>query len=297
MPYKKKGVKKRVARKAKQVPKSNYRSTIPRTIQIATKRNKNMTLKFTLNQTWLVDPSKLANPNDTLVMSYRANSIYNSHMPTLTTATKDATISQDPALYDNNGSASPLIQQSADGFDTWSDRFQHFTVTGSKITYTFEPYSTGAPSILVSHLSGVSGAVQSTTSSVRLNALPYTTRHSLVPQSVTSGIFASTGIRGSRSYSCRAFEGVKDPEDNSNLRGRFANSQVTPPVTGATPTEQSFFYLAIAPVNPATTVAAGQGVLRVKIEYIVKLKEPTESNQIQMQTGTGDASSVHEGEM
>lgn len=278
--------KKRVARPAKSVPRTNYRSTIPRTIQIATKRNKNMNLKFVLNQTWLVDPSKLSNPNDTLVLSYRANSIYRSHMPTLVNATAGACVSQNPTLYNNNGNASPLIEQSAEGFDTWSDRFQHFCVTGSKITYTFEPYSTGAPAILISHLGGVSGAVQTASDAVRLNSLPYTTRHSLVPQSVTSGIFASTGIRGSRSYSARAFEGVTDPNDNSNLRGRFANSKVTPPVTGATPTEQSFFYLAIAPVDPSTTVAAGQGVLRVKIEYIVSLKEPTESNQIQMQTGT-----------
>jgi len=263
------------------VPKSNYRPTIPRTIQIATKRNKNMTLKFVLNQTWLVDPSKLATPSSTLVFSYRANSVFQSHMPTLATTTAGAAISQDPALYNNNGQASPLIQQSADGFDTWSDRFQHFTVTGSKMSYTFEPYSTGAPAILCSHLSGVSGAIQAGTDAVRLNALPYTTRHSLVPQSVTSGIFASTGVRGSMSYSARKFEGVVDPVDNSNLRGRFANSKLTPPVTGASPGEQSFFYLAIAPVDPATTVAAGQGVLRVKIEYIVHLREPTESNQVQ----------------
>ncbi|AXQ66013.1 MAG: putative capsid protein [Circoviridae sp.] len=285
--------KKRVARKPKSVPRSNYRSTIPRTIQIATKRNKNMKLKFTLNQTWLVDPSKLANPNDTAVLSYRANSIFQSHMPTAATATAAAFVSQDPALYNNNGQAVPLIQQSADGFDTWSSRFQHFTVTGSKITYTFEPYSTGAPSILCSHVSGVSGAIQASTSAVRLNALPYTTRHSIVPQAVTSGIFAATGLRGSRTYSARAFEGVVDPVDNSNLRGRFANSLLTPPVTGASPSEQSFFYIAIAPIDPATTVSSGQGVLRVKIEYIAHLREPTESNQVQMQT-TGTADAAHE---
>ncbi|AXQ65681.1 MAG: putative capsid protein [Circoviridae sp.] len=284
MPYKYR--KKKVGRRAKKVPKSNYRPTIPRTIQIATKRNTNMMLKFTLNQTWLVDPSKLANPNDTLVFSYRANSIFQSHMPTLSSATQAAAISQDPSLYSMNGQATPVISQSAEGFDTWSSRFQHFTVSGSKITYTFEPYSTGAPAILCSHLSGVSGAIQASTSAVRLNGLPYTTRHSIVPQSVTSGIFASTGCRGSRTYSAKKFEGVVDPVDNSNLRGRFANSLLTPPVTGANPNEQSFFYLAIAPIDPSTTIATGQGVLRVKIEYIVHLREPTESNQVQLTTGT-----------
>lgn len=268
-------------RKAKAVPRKNYRSAIPRTLQIATKRNKNMRLKFTLNQTWLVDPSKLTNPTDALVFSYRANSIFQSHMPTLSATTAAAAISQDPALYSMNGSATPVVQQSAEGFDTWSDRFQHFTVSGSKISYTFEPTGAQAPGIFVSHLSGVSGAIQSSTSAVRLNKLPYTTRHAITPKSSSIGIFASDGIRGSRTYSARAFESVTDPNDNSNLRGRFANSLVSPPVVGASPTEQSFFYLALAPIDPATTLAVGSGVLRVKIEYIVSLREPTDSNQVQ----------------
>lgn len=278
---------KRIARKPKKVPRSNYRSSIPRTIQIATKRNMNMKLKFTLNQTWLCDPSKLTNPNDTLVFSYRANSIYQSHMPTLSTTQALASISQDPTLYSNNANATPLISQNAEGFDTWSDRFQHFTVTGSKMTYTFEPYSTGAPAVLCSHLSGVSGAITTATSAVRLNGLPYTTRHSIVSSEANPVTAAYNGVRGSRNYSARKFEGVVDPTDNSNLRGRFANSLLTPPVVGASPGEQSFFYLAIAPIDPATTAAAGKGVLRVKVEYIVHLREPTDSNQIQMISATG----------
>lgn len=272
------------AYKKKGKAKSNYRAQIPRTIQISTKRNKNMKLKFTLNQTWLCDPSKLTSPGETLVFSYRANSIFESHMPTGTSVTNIAAVSQDPTVYNNNAQATPVIQQNADGFDTWSNRFQHFTVTGSKITYTFEPTSANAPAILCSHLSGVSGAIQSSTTAVRLNGLPYLTRHSLVPKSSSIGIFSANGCRGSRTYSARAFEGVSDPDDNSNLRGRFANSAVTPAVIGAVPGEQSFFYIALAPINPATADYVGKGVLRVKIEYIVNLKEPTESNQIQLQT-------------
>ena len=296
MPAKKKYARKRVARKPKTVPRRNYRTAIPRTIQIATKRNKAMRLKFTLNQTWLVDPSKLANPTDALVFSYRANSIYQSHMPTLSTGTAAAAISQDPSLYSQNGSLTPVISQSADGFDTWSDRFQHFTVTGSKITYTFEPTGAQAPGIFVSHLSGVSGAIQAATSAVRLNQLPYTTRHAITPKSSSIGIFAADGIRGSRTYSARKFESVTDPNDNSNLRGRFANSLVSPPVVGSAPSEQSFFYLALAPIDPATTLAVGSGVLRVKIEYVVSLREPTESNQVQAQV-TSTHHAPHDGEM
>jgi len=268
--------------------RSDYRSSIPRTIQIATKRNMNQKLKFVLNQTYVVDPSVL-DAGKSAVLSYRANSIYNSHMPTSVTATANLFKSQDPTKYNNNGSATPVISQNADGWDSWSSRYQHFCVMGSKISYTFEPTETGAPAILCSHLSGVSSAVTTDTPSSRLNELPYVFRHSLATQGVTSGINATTGIRGSMKYSARKFEGVNDPDDNSNLRGRFANANLNPPVVGATPTEQSFFYLIMAPVDPATSTKMPGGVLRVKIEYIVHLKEPTESNQIQVVTDTGQA--------
>lgn len=295
MPYKKKKqivspkkYQRRYASKKKQ-----YRQAIPRTIQIATKRNMNQTLKFVVNQTYVVDPTVLA-AGKSAVLSFRANSIYNSHMPTGST-TVNAFKSQDPSKYNNNGQASPVISQNADGWDDWTERYQHFCVVGSKITYTFEPTGTGAPAILCSHLSGVSSAVTTDTTSARLNTLPYIYRHSLSTQSITSGINASTGIRGNMKYSARKFEGVKDPEDNSNLRGRFANSNLNPPTTGATPGEQSFFYLIMSPVDPTTTAKMPPGVMRLKIEYITQLKEPTESNKIQV-TATASAP-IHEGEI
>lgn len=263
-------------RRKRRGKKGNYRAPMPRTIQIATKRNMNQTLKFVVNQTWVVDPTSQT-AGLSAVLSYRANSIFQSHMPTSVTATAGVFKSQDPLKYNNNGSLTPVISQDADGYDTWKDRYQHFCVTGSKMTYTFEPTSTGAPSVLFSHLSGVSGAVNANTNSARFNTLPYVKRHSL-----SKTTLQQYGVRGSMNYSARKFEGVKDPDDNSNLRGRFANAGLVPPTTGATPGEQSFFYLALAPVDPTSTVASGGGVLRVKIEYIVHLKEPTESNQIQI---------------
>lgn len=273
--------KKRNNRRRPRVPRKNYRSNVPRTIQIATKRNMSQTLKFVVNQTWVVDPTQ-QNSGLTAVLSYRANSIFQSHMPTTVTATAGLFKSQDPTKYNNNGSLNPVITQNADGFTTWSDRYQHFTVTGSRMTYTYEPLTAGAPAILCSHLSGVSGAVNANTTAARLNGLPYIKRHSVVPQALLAGGISGPGIRGSVNYSARAFEGVKDPSDCSELRGRFANSLVTPPVTGNTPGEQSFFYIAIAPIDPTTTEAVSGGVLRVKIEYNVLLREPTESNQIQV---------------
>ncbi|AXH75605.1 MAG: putative capsid protein [Circoviridae sp.] len=288
MGYRRKNVKKhkRYARgRAKYGSKqSAYRQVIPRTIQVATKRNMNQTLKFVINQTYVVDPSTLG-AGETAVLSFRANSIYQSHMPT-GSATVNPFKSQDPSKYNNNGAASPLIQQNADGWDDWTNRYQHFCVTGSKITYTYEPTETGAPAVFISHLAGVSGAIVKATTSAAINTLPFIKRHSLTTQGVTSGINATTGIRGNMMYSARKFEGVKDPEDNSNLRGRFANPNLAVPTTGATPGEQSFFYLAMATVDPATSNKMPGGVLRLKIEYITQLKEPTETNKIQVVTST-----------
>jgi len=286
--YKKKAYKRFAKGKKKYGSKMrNYRNVIPRTIQIATKRNMNQTLKFVINQTYVVDPSVLG-AGETAVLSFRANSIYQSHMPTGGT-TSNPFKSQDPAKYNNNGQASPLIQQNADGWDEWTNRYQHFCVTGAKITYTFEPTETGAPAVLVSHLAGVSSAITKNTNSATINGLPYVKRHSLATQGVTSGINATTGVRGQMMYSCRKFEGVKDPEDNSNLRGRFANPNLAVPTTGSTPSEQSFFYLAMATVDPATSTKMPGGVLRLKIEYITQLKEPTETNKIQVVTDTASA--------
>lgn len=275
-----KGKKKQYASK-----QSSYRSVIPRTIQIATKRNQNQRLKFVVNQTWIVDPTVLAN-GKSAVLSFRANSIYQSHMPT-GDSTTNAFISQNPSKYNNNGQRDPVIQQNADGWNEWTNRYQHFCVTGSKITYSFEPTSTGAPAILLSHLSGVGSAITTDTSSAFMNELPFSKRHSLS----TSPLFnvTSGGCRGSLTYSVRKFEGVVDPEDNNNLRGRFANPNLTTPTVGATPGEQSFFYLALACINPADTNKMPKGVLRVKIEYITQMKEPTETNQIQVITDTATA--------
>jgi len=276
--------KKRVFRKKKKAP---YRTSIPRTIQIATKRNANQTLKFVVNQTYVVDPTQLA-VGKCAVLSYRANSIFHSHMPTGSNAVQ-VFKSQDPGKYNNNGQLTPsVINQNADGWDDWTNRYQHFCVTGSKITYTFEPTGTGAPAIFFSHLAGVSSAIISDSTSAFINTLPYCHRHS-VPSAPLFSI-ANMGIRGARTYSARKFEGVKDPEDNSNLRGRFANQYTQPANTGATPGEQSFFYLGLAPVDPNTQTKMTPGVLRVKIEYITQLKEPTESNKIQV-SATGQAPS------
>jgi hypothetical protein len=269
--------------------KSAYRKAVPRTIQIATKRNTNMKLKFVVNQTYVLDPTATGFPvGNCAFLSYRANSVYHSHIPVSTTAGLWA--SQDPTKYNNLSSAA--INQNADGWNEWTERFQHYCVTGSRITATFEPAGSGVPTIMSVHLSGVGGAIQATTNSARINALPYVKKASIVSQGIT--IPNQAGARLSMNYSARKFEGVTDVDDNSNLRGRFANSLLVPPTTGTSPFEQSFFYVNFTPIDPATAGAMPKGVVRVKVEYIVHLKEPTESNQIQLVTDTADFGAADE---
>jgi len=261
--------------------KSAYRTAIPRTVQIATKRNFNQTLKFVTNQSWVLDPTVL-DVGKTLILQYSANSIFKSHIPVAADGQAAAYKSQSPTEYSNK--LSSAIYQNADGYTDWQERYQHFCVSGSKITYTWEPSGTGAPTTFFCHMSGVTPAIISSTNSSAINKLPYINRHSITTVGVTSP--RSAGIRGNMKYSARKFEGVKDPDDNSNLRGRFGNSNSGG--VGLPPGEQTYFLLAMAPVDPTTDTKMPSGVLRVKIEYIVKLKEPTESNKIQVQPRGGE---------
>ena len=102
---------------------SAYRPSVPRTLQIATKRNFNQTLKFTINQSYVIDMSKQT-VGETVFTCFRANSIFHSHVPTSTTA--DVWKSQNPDLYNNLSSAN--VTQDADGYDRWKESYQHFCV-------------------------------------------------------------------------------------------------------------------------------------------------------------------------
>lgn len=248
--------------------KSNYRKSKPKTLQIATRRNPNQVLRFVINQTYYLDGT-LAAPGESAVLMYRANSIYQSHMPTSSIANQ--WLSQDPAVYDNYSPNN--ISQNADGYTDWSGRYQHFCVLGSKIQSTFEPATTGQASTHFHHLSGVQNAISKSTQMSTINKLPYTYRNSIMATTVQRG---NTGSRMSQQYSAKRYEGVSNVQDNSNLRGSFS---------GQPPGEQTFFYVGIAPTTQKSATSPNKtpsGILRVKLEYIVMLKEPTETNQVQV---------------
>jgi len=101
--------------------------------------------------------------------------------------------------------------------------------------------------------------------------LPYTKRASIIQDPGVSG------KRLYQFYSAKKFEGVNDVLDNSNLRGRMG--------TGAVPNETAFYNVGIVPtianvLGGTTNTRIPQGLMRIKLEYIVKLTEPTLTNQV-----------------
>ncbi len=260
---------------------SSYRKSKPRTLQIATRRNPNQVLRFVINQTYWYDGTKTP-AGKTAVLQYRANSIFHAQVPS--SSISGEFISQDPQLYSNY--TTDNITQDADGWTEWSARYQHFCVLGSKIQSTFEPTTTGSASVHFHHLSGVGNAIDANSQMKDINKLPYTYRNSIVATTVQRG---NTGSRMSQQYSAKKYEGVSNVQDNSNLRGSFGGGQ---------PAEQTFFYLGIAPATQMTATSPNinpQGIIRVKVEYIVMLKEPTETNQVQVtQTSFTGGNSTHD---
>lgn len=167
-----------------------------------------------------------------------------------------------------------------ESFDKWKDRFQHFTVLGSKASLTYEPIGTtaGEPCTLYLGIGGIESQVQNVNDMDSISKLPYYKRAQILG-GATNGF--GQGKRIYQFYSAKKFEGVKDVIDNQQLRGRFPNQ-----VTGALlnqPGEQSFYYFGIINTVPALTGGApvnppSSGIMRCRVEYIVHLSEPTNTN-------------------
>jgi hypothetical protein len=249
-----------------------YHPSVPRTLQIATRRHKSQMLRFVKNMTFGVQPQQFA---ENIFLTIRANSIYNilqQNGGQNQGGTWNAQNSQ------NYGTGQAVVN--AEGWEEWKDRFQHFTVMGSKCQVSFEPISVGynaqgssrfEPATLYCNLSGVTGAITPNTACKDVVAKPYTSRAQILASNARSG----KRIYGF--YSTKKYEGVKDVMDNSNLRGRLG--------TGAVPNEGSYFTVGLVPtvanaLGAEPTNPLPNGIFRVKLEYIVKLTEPTLTNQV-----------------
>lgn len=264
---------------------SLYRNSVPRTLQIATRRNTKQVLRFVSNQCYDVTPGGSVGGVENVFLRFRANSIYDIMQAN---GSLNAPTTWNP--QDNTKYGPSVTTINAEGFDDWKDRYAQFTVIGSKIQVTYEPYgiSSGSnaavPATVYVNLAGNPSMISTGTEMSAINELPYTKRASIVPSqthSTSSGLISSSyrgngGVRLYHHYSAKKFEGVTDVADNDQLKGAMLSAPQSPQ-------EQSFFTVGLRNTIPTTAAAdrMPRGIMRVKIEYITLLTEPTSTNRVQ----------------
>lgn len=224
-----------------QATNSYYHPKVPRTLQIATRRYKKQMLRFVVNQTYKCTPQGAGSVGpENCYLQFRANSIHDVMNGALGNG----------SLMQPNTWASQHVQEygptvtnvTAEGYDNWKERFQHFTVLGSRLQATCQTIvgtSASETGTFYVNLAGATGSITNTKQAWQIMELPYTKRARLFPAVTTAG-GATANVPGARlqiNYSAKKFEGVNDVMDNSNLRGAFDNSFGE----GKYPTEQSFY--------------------------------------------------------
>lgn len=275
---------------------SLYRNKIPRTLQIATRRPTTTTLRFVKNMTFKVDPQLKsgAAPNNpqNIHLCIAANSIVdilsNTNNWDEDVVSGQIWYSQDFTNYGPPYGA-PAVSNitNADGVERFEQQYKHFTVLGSRCQATYETFGTtaGDPGTLYLGLdSAPASNVTPETNMSDINQRPFYKRAQILGD---AGNGHGQGARLYQNYSTRKFEGVKDPMDNSSLRGSFktvTNAQPPVPVAAVGPNEKTFYQLGIVntimPNSAMGGTAVSEGILRVKVEYIVRLTEATTLNTV-----------------
>lgn len=284
---------------------SFYHNSIPRTLQIATRRPMSAKLRFVKNYTIKISPSlrteQQSNPGTPQItnIQFRANSLNNLVQTATTSSAHQGWIAAgatDFEFQDGNNNFTAGMVQHAEGAEPngdWANRFAEYTVLGSKCSVTWNSMIGGAsgqitPASCYIQLTGSRDNIQDSTDMALVNKKPYTRRARIMcGNSQTNGGGVSASIPGARLtsfYSCKKFEGVTDPADNPQLRGHFTNVLQPSPQNYGAPVEASYYNVGYCPTFPMTNTVPGNGlpapvVMTVRLEYIVKLSEPTLTNQ------------------
>ncbi len=290
---------------------SLYHNSVPRTLQIATQRDKSVVLKFISNQTYYLHPQYRTDAANTqpenMFLRFRANSIIdimnsNNGNGSITYQNANTWQSQDPANYGPSQSTINAL-----GVADWEQRYSHFTVLGSRIQATCQAVKASivttkeVPGTFYINLSGApvdKNPIDRNSQPADIMELPYTVRARIIAAAGNNTFSTSTSVPGARlsmNYSTKRFEGVSDVMDNATLRGQFDNAETTG--GQLSPAEQSMFTLGFIPTMPYFgAVAPGSGdppvppgsppsgllqdqLVTIKMEYIVKLTEPSSTNQ------------------
>lgn len=265
---------------------SFYHAKVPRTLQIATRRDHSKMLRFVCNYTFLLHPQSNAAGPECMYLQLRANSIVDTMAGTYGNGSYNIAgtwESQDPAIYGDSQNDVP-----AQGVAQWEQRFQHFTVLGSRIQATCqtikssESTSEEIPGTFFINLSGYRDAITKTKQAAEIMDLPYTKRARIISAVGNNTFSSSSTVPGARlfsHYSAKKFEGVSDVLDNSNMKGHFENTVGNQTV----PVEQSYFNIGLVNTMPYTvgSPTLQNQLVTVKVEYITKLTEPTMTNYVQ----------------
>lgn len=308
--------KRKVTKRRTRVRRAPYRRSIPRMLSLATYKPKTKTIRFQWEKEYLIQPTTHLVGSVGLCLGtyfqFRTNSICNIGSVTYRTGTTQVVTNKcwdgndDIAYVQGNGTQATTTQ--APGFEQHQNDYRHFTVLGSRISATAEPvgsYQTDAaegmklgyrPAQLMIIKSGTSMAIHESNSNLPgatapadcsvLAKLPYVKQAAV---QLVDGIKA-TGARLSMGYSARKFEGVKDVQDNSQLKGFMGRSDDADMGTGTAsnplnPAEGSYFTVLYGSRIDGGGQVAGWSndiklppvLLKIKMSYIVKLTEPTYS--------------------
>lgn len=279
----KRSTKRRIVRKRAGISR-NYNLS-GGTMQIATRVQKNLAMKFVYNNTYFYDPTPNVGqtPNvkqEMFLCGFNCNSIGDLYARGFLDGSQNYT-----GTWSAQDSQGPGASVDAAGFAAWQDRYTKFTVTGAKITILVktEYHQSGynEPCLVFLHKTGddTPSAVLSTLSGAQnVNDLPFVTKAHIMASNL------STGVKLSQTYKPGAFEGVKgsvignseyegdmspfqQPAVNTNWIFGICNAKgsTNQPVIGET-------------VTPAAGLTP-KLLVQVKVEYDVALTEPTTVTQ------------------
>jgi hypothetical protein len=249
--------------------KPKYRSRVPRTLQVATRRPTTATLKFVKNLIYKVNPGGTDGTIENTYLTLRANSIYNILQ-------QDGGVQSAGTWTPQDSAYAPGNVVNAEGYSDWKDRFQHYTVLGSKLSAVFTPQNDSNDAREINEATfylskaGGTGEVNALTAAKDINKMPYTRKTAI--KAGETGIGKGGSL--SMNYSAKKFEGLRNVIDNATMKGQFGNAYAS----ASQPTERSYFNIGIVQTIPATALPP-KGILKIQLSYIVKLTEPTGTNR------------------
>ena len=176
---------------------SMYHSSVPRTLQIATRRTNSVTLRFVKNLCYTIDPVLDAGVQWNYNFAIRANSIYDILQQNGSQLNDNGLViaAQDPEYNPTVG-----LKTNADGWERYRLQYQHFTVLGSKIQTTCQPMTWSslsdgsndvAPSTTYIQLSGVANQITRVSPMRSIVKYPYVKRAQIIASPGGGGVNAA----------------------------------------------------------------------------------------------------------